>query len=184
MVLHQEPSGGAIPRIHGGASSEAGQLDIWPSASEKGCMVFLEKALRKCIMKEGLDGVWLFSTIRARHVVPLAVRMTRMWEYTSPTDPDRVSSEEMPNDEVWSWVELVLKVGNQQIISGPDAFDEGHPPNLVSFSPLLLLVGSLVPDWLPSSSRFSRDSVILNPTRVCLRGQLAWLSKPLWWRLP
>jgi hypothetical protein len=56
-----------------------------------------------------------------------------MWEYTILTDPDRVSPEEMPDDEVWSWVELVLKVGNQQTIGDPDAFDKGHPPNLVSF---------------------------------------------------
>ncbi|RLN04704.1 hypothetical protein C2845_PM13G09560 [Panicum miliaceum] len=76
--------------------------------------------------------------------------MTRMCEYTGPVDPDRVSPEEMPNDEVWSWVELVLKVGNQQTIGGPDAFDKGNPPNLVSFFPPLLPTSSLAPDWLPT----------------------------------
>jgi hypothetical protein len=147
-------------------------------------VAFLERALQKRITEEGLDRVQLFSTIRARRVIPLAVRMTRMWEYTGPADPDRVSPEEMPDDEVWSWVELVLKVGNQQTIGGPDAFDKGHLPNLVSFSPPLLPVGTLAPEWLATSSRFSRDSVILNPARICLRGQRARLSNPHRWRLP
>jgi hypothetical protein len=43
-------------------------------------MAFLERALRKRVMEAGLNGVWLFRTIRARRVVPLVVRMTRMWE--------------------------------------------------------------------------------------------------------
>jgi hypothetical protein len=106
-----------------------------PPASEKGHVVFLRRALRKRVMEEGLDRVRLFSTIRARRVVPLAMRMTRKWEYTGPADPDRVSLKELPDDEVWSWVELVLKVGNQRTIGGPDAFDKGHPPNLMSFFP-------------------------------------------------
>ncbi|RLM52734.1 hypothetical protein C2845_PMPSC055481 [Panicum miliaceum] len=101
-----------------------------PLTSEKGRLAFLERALRKRVTEEGLDGVRLFSSIRAHCVIPLAVRMTRMWEYTGPADPDRVSPEETLDDEVWSWVELVLKVGNQQTIDGPDAFDKGHPPNL------------------------------------------------------
>jgi hypothetical protein len=75
-------------------------------------VVFLERALRKRITEDGLDGVRLFSTICARRVVPLAMRRTRIWVYTGPADPDRVSPEEMPDDVVWSWVELVLKVGN------------------------------------------------------------------------
>jgi hypothetical protein len=41
----------------------------------------------------------------------------------------------MPNEEVWSWVELVHRVGNQQTIGSPDTFGKGHPPNLVSFFP-------------------------------------------------
>jgi hypothetical protein len=61
-----------------------------------------------------------------------------MWEYSGHTDPDRVSPEAMPDDEVCSWLEMVLKVGNQWVIGGPLAFDKGHPPNLVRFSPFLL----------------------------------------------
>jgi hypothetical protein len=38
--------------------------------------------------------------------------MTKMWEYTSITDPDRVSTVAVTNDEVWSWLDVVLKMGN------------------------------------------------------------------------
>jgi hypothetical protein len=51
-------------------------------------VVFLERALRKRVTEEGLDRVRLFSTIHDHRVVPLAVRTTRMWEYTSLADPD------------------------------------------------------------------------------------------------
>jgi hypothetical protein len=88
MVLHQEPGRGTIPGIHGGAPNEAEQLDIAALTSEKGRMAFLERALRKRVMEEGLDRVRLFSTIREHCVVPLAVRMTRMWEYIGLTDPN------------------------------------------------------------------------------------------------
>jgi hypothetical protein len=56
--------------------------------------------LRKRVMKEGLDGVRLFDTIYYHRVIPLAIRMTKMWEYTGITDPDRVSTVAVTNDEV------------------------------------------------------------------------------------
>jgi hypothetical protein len=37
-------------------------------------------------------------------------------------------------------MELVLKVGNQQTVSGLDSFEKEHPPNLVSFSHLYFSV--------------------------------------------
>jgi hypothetical protein len=84
------------------------------------------------VTEDGLDGVWLFSTIFSRRVVSLAVRTTKIWEYTSLTDPDRVSTTAMPDDEVWSWLDMVLKVRNQRVIRGLPAFGEKHPPNLIS----------------------------------------------------
>jgi hypothetical protein len=36
------------------------------------------------------------------------------------------------DNEVWSWLDMVLKVGNQQVIRGPLAFDEKLLPNSVS----------------------------------------------------
>jgi hypothetical protein len=96
---------------------------------------FLEVALRKHISEEGLDVVHLFSTMYYRCVVPLAMRTTKMWEYTGITDPDWVSTAVVTNVEVWSWLYMVLKVGNQQTVSGPQAFNKEHPPDLVSFFP-------------------------------------------------
>jgi hypothetical protein len=66
----------------------------------------------KRVVEEGLDGVRLFGTLFARRVVHLAVRTTKMWEYTSPADPDRVSPVLVSNENVWSWLDMVLKVGN------------------------------------------------------------------------
>jgi hypothetical protein len=99
-------------------------------------VALLKGVLWKDVVEEGFDGVWLFSTIRERRVIPLAVRTTRMWEYAGPMDPDRVSPKEVPDDEVSSWMELVLKVGTQQTVGGPNTFDKEHPSNLVSFFPL------------------------------------------------
>jgi hypothetical protein len=45
---------------------------------------------------------------------------------------------------------LVLKVGDQQIIGSPDAFNKGHPPNLVSGS-------------FPSASSCWFSCALLNP---------------------
>jgi hypothetical protein len=95
----------------------------------------LEKALRDRIMKKGLNGVRLFGTIHYRRIIPLAVRMTKMWEHTGITDPDGVSTAVVPNDEVWSWLDMVLKVGNQRTVGGSRAFDNVQPSDLVSFFP-------------------------------------------------
>ncbi|RLM54761.1 hypothetical protein C2845_PM10G12180 [Panicum miliaceum] len=154
--LHPEPRKeleAPFPAFTGARPVKPNSWTWGPPTSEKGRMAFLERALWKRVTEEGLDRVRLFSTIRARRVIPLAVRTTKMWEYTGPSDPDRVSPEDMPDDNVWSWVEFVLKVGNQQTIGGLDAFDKGHLPNL--------------------------DSVVLNPVCICLRGQPAQPSKPL-----
>jgi hypothetical protein len=43
-------------------------------------------------------------------------------------------------DEVWSWFHTVLKVGNQQTVGGPQAFDKEHPPDLVCLSFFLMFL--------------------------------------------
>jgi hypothetical protein len=95
--------------------------------NNKGRVAFLEAVLRKRVTEGALDGAQLFYTF-----------YSRMWEYSGHADPDQASPEEMPDDDVWSWLEMVFKMGNQQTTGGPIAFDEGHPPNLVSFSPFFL----------------------------------------------
>jgi hypothetical protein len=53
-----------------------------------------------------------------------SVRMTKMWEYTGIKDPDRVSTTAVSTDEVWSWLDVVLKVGNLQTVGGLEAFEK------------------------------------------------------------
>jgi hypothetical protein len=62
---------------------------------------FIEGKLKEHVAK-GLDGMRLFGTILSRQVIPLAKRTSKMWEYSNPTDPDRVSLEAVSDDEVWS----------------------------------------------------------------------------------
>jgi hypothetical protein len=114
-----------------------------PPTLEKVRVGVLETVLQKRFMEEDLDGVRLFGTVFARWVVPLAVRTTKMWEYTDPTDPNWVSPVVVSSEELWSWLDMVLKVGNQRVIMGPKAFDKRHPPNLVSppLSSFVLVLG-------------------------------------------
>ena len=60
------------------------------------------------LVRHGLDGVRVFHTLFRRRVTPLAERTRLMWKYNGPSDPDRASPEELPNDEVWSHVDRVL----------------------------------------------------------------------------
>ena len=59
-------------------------------------------------MRHGLDGVRVFHTLYHRWVMLLAERTQPMWKYNGPTDPNRVSSEELPNNEVWSRLDREL----------------------------------------------------------------------------
>ncbi|RLN28129.1 hypothetical protein C2845_PM05G20460 [Panicum miliaceum] len=76
-----------------GAHPEKKDSWTWRApTAEKQRVGVLEKALRKRVMEEGLDGVRLFGTILSHQVVPLADRTTRMWEYTGLADPDQASA--------------------------------------------------------------------------------------------
>jgi hypothetical protein len=123
--------------------------------AEKESVGFIEGKLKERVAG-GLDEVQLFSPILSRRVIPLAKRTTKMWEYSGHTDPDQVSPEAVFDDEVSSWLEMVLKVGNQRVVDGPPAFDKGHSPNLVSFSPFLLPVRLRASDRVLTLPRFSR----------------------------
>jgi hypothetical protein len=65
-------------------------------------MEILKKALWKSVTEDGLDGVRLFGTMFSCRIVPLAVRLTKMWEYTGLIDPNRVSTMAVLDNEVWS----------------------------------------------------------------------------------
>ena len=51
-------------------------------------------------MPRGLDGVWMFHTLYCRRVALLEERARPMWKYDGPSDPDRASLEELPDDKV------------------------------------------------------------------------------------
>jgi hypothetical protein len=112
MVLYLDPGGDAVPGIHGGSPHEEGELDMEAPYSEKAHGGGPQEGATEARCEGGPRWVCLFGTVRYRRVIPLVVRMTKMWEYTSITDPDRVSTVAVTNDEVWSWLDVVLKMGN------------------------------------------------------------------------
>jgi hypothetical protein len=135
------PAGNPFLSFMGSRPVRKESWTCWTLTVEKGRMEILEKVLWKRVMEEDLEGVRLFNTMFTRRVIPLAVGTIKMWEYTGPADHDQVSPKVVSNDLVWSWLDMVLKVGNQRIVGGPKAFDKRHPPNLVSCSSLLLPIG-------------------------------------------
>ena len=60
----------------------------------------------------------MFHTFFHHRVTPLVERTRLMWLYTSPTDPDRASSEELLNDEVWSHLDWVLQLRAKETLDG------------------------------------------------------------------
>ena len=63
----------------------------------------------------------VFHTLYHRWVMLLAERTQPMWKYNGPTDPDRASSEELPDDEVWSRLGQVLQLKPKEKVDGKPA---------------------------------------------------------------
>ena len=59
-------------------------------------------------MKSGLNRVRVFHTLYHRRVMPLVDRARPMWVYDGLLDPDHTSSEDLPDDKVWSHIGRVL----------------------------------------------------------------------------
>ena len=74
---------------------------------EKHKVGVIEEELWK-LVRRGLDGVWVFHTLYCCRVASLVERTQPMWKYNGPSDPDRVSPEELPDDKVWSRLGRVL----------------------------------------------------------------------------
>ena len=66
----------------------------------------------------GLDGLWVFHTFFRCQVAPLVERRRLMWEYSGPMDPNHASPEELPKDEVWSRLDLVLQLRDKDSLEG------------------------------------------------------------------
>ena len=70
-----------------------------------------------------------------------------MWKYSGPTDPDRTSPEELPNDKVWSHHDRVLQLKPKEKVDGkPAPFNSAIVSRLVCslpFSPCFFLCFSI-----------------------------------------
>ena len=124
------------------------------------------------LVKQGLDGVWVFHTFFRHRVTPLAERIRPMWMYNGLTDPNRTSPEELPNDEFWSRLDRVLQLRAKETLDGkPRPLDAMKLSNLVC-SPLLspcsfpLLLSCI----LTLSRPFHRDSKFTSLSRIFRRG--------------
>ena len=80
-------------------------------------MGVIEAELQK-LVKSGLNGVRVFHTLYRCQVVPLAERVRPMWMYDGLTDPDRTSSEDLSDDEVWSRIGRVLQLRPKERVEG------------------------------------------------------------------
>ena len=105
-------------------------------------MEIIEEELQK-LVRRGLDGVQVFHTLYRCWVAPLAERTQPMWKYSSPTDSDRASLEELPDDEVWSRLGRVLQLRPKEKVNGkPTPFNSVIVSRLVCslpFSPCFFL---------------------------------------------
>ena len=94
-------------------------------------------------MKRGLDGVRVFHTLYRRRVMSLAERTRSMWLYNGPSDLDRASPEDLPDDEVWSRLGRVLQLKPRERVEGrPVPFNSSIMSTLVCsllFSPHVFL---------------------------------------------
>jgi len=89
------------------------------------------------LVQRGLDGLRVFHTFFHRRVTPLAERRRPMWEYLGPIHPDHASLEELPKDEVWSRLDRVLQLRDQDPLERkPGPLHAVKLSNLVCF-PLL-----------------------------------------------
>ena len=94
-------------------------------------MEAIEEELRK-LVRCSLDGVRLFHTLYRCRVVLLAERTQPMWRYGGRSDPDRVSPEELLDDEIWSHVGRVLQLRpNETVVGKPIPFNASIVPTLV-----------------------------------------------------
>ena len=94
-----------------------------------------------------------------------------MWMYTSPTDPNHASPEELANDEVWSHLDRVLQLRAKETLDGkPGSFHVTKLSKMVC-SPLLTLCSFplLLSCILTLSHPFRRDSEFTSPACIFRR---------------
>ena len=63
-----------------------------------------------------------------------------MWTYDGRSDPDHASSEELPDNEIWSHIGRVLQLRPKETVVGkPIPFNASIVPSLVCSLTLLVL---------------------------------------------
>ncbi|RLM70193.1 putative gypsy-type retrotransposon [Panicum miliaceum] len=90
----------------------------------------IKEIIRKRVVEAGLNGATLFFTMRERRVMPLAERRMPMWLYFGTSDQDRAFAEELPEDDLYSWLVIVLKGADRDNFRVLAPFDCKNPPNL------------------------------------------------------
>ena len=131
-------------------------------------------------MRHDLDGVRVFHTLYRCRVAPLAERAQPMWRYGGPSNPDRASSEELPDDEVWSHLDQVLQLKPKEKVDGkPGPLNASVVFKLVCFPlftpcsfPLCFLAFFIL------SHLFCRDLMLTSPGRTFRIVQRAWPDRP------
>jgi len=101
----------------GGRSEKQDRWSWGCARKEKKKVEIIEEELQK-LVRRGLDGVQVFHTLYGRQVAPLAKRTWPMWMHSGPSDPDRASPEELPDDEVWSHLGRVLQLKPKERVDG------------------------------------------------------------------
>ena len=72
----------------------------WGCAKKEKHKVGVNEAELWNLVKSSLNRVRVFHTLYRHWVMPLAERVRPMWMYDGLSDPDRTSSEDLPDNEV------------------------------------------------------------------------------------
>ncbi|RLN39003.1 hypothetical protein C2845_PM01G11200 [Panicum miliaceum] len=89
----------------------------------------IREVIRKRVVGAGLNGATLFFTMRERRVMSLVEQRMPLWLYSGPSDPDRAFTEELQEDDVCSWLMMVLKGADREDFRALAPFDCKNPPN-------------------------------------------------------
>ncbi|RLN34933.1 orf3 [Panicum miliaceum] len=124
----RNPPEAPFPEFHGG---RPGML-----TTEKTLVAALKEVIRESVVDAWNNGATVFFTMCERRMTPLSERRKSMWLYSGPSDPDRSFAEELPEDDVYYWLMMVLKGVDQEDFKALAPFDCGKPPNLARILPL------------------------------------------------
>ena len=131
-----------FPAFTGGRPEKQDSWTWGCAKKEKHKVGVIEEEIWKLI-KHGLNGVRVFHTLYHRWVTPLVERTRPMWLYSGPSDPDRASPEDLPDNEVWSRLGRVLQLKPRERVEGrPVPFNSSIVSTLVCsllFSPHVFL---------------------------------------------